>query len=40
VSAELEESGLYYAYATADGGGRVVFLPRSEVSSRLGGSAR
>jgi hypothetical protein len=29
VSAELEPPGLYYAYTTADGEGRVVFVPRS-----------
>jgi Tol biopolymer transport system component len=40
VSAELEPPGLSYAYATADGGGRVVFVPRAEVDRRLGGSAR
>jgi hypothetical protein len=40
VSAELEPPGLAYAYATPDGGGRVVFVPRSEVDRRLGGSAR
>jgi Tol biopolymer transport system component len=38
VSAELESAGLYYAYATADGGGRAVFVPRAEVERRLGGS--
>ncbi len=37
--AELEPPGLYYSYATADGGGRVVFLPRAEVLRRLGGSS-
>jgi hypothetical protein len=37
VSADLELAGLYYAYATADGGGRVVFMPRAEVLRRLGG---
>jgi Tol biopolymer transport system component len=31
VSAELEPPGLYYSYATAGGGGRVVFVPRSEL---------
>jgi dipeptidyl aminopeptidase/acylaminoacyl peptidase len=40
VLAELEPPGLSYAYATPDGGGRVVFVPRSEVDRRLGGSAR
>jgi hypothetical protein len=33
--AELEPAGLYYSYATADGSGRVVFVPRAEVASRL-----
>jgi Tol biopolymer transport system component len=35
VFAELEEPGLYYSYATEDGGGRVVLLPRAEVVRRL-----
>jgi WD40-like Beta Propeller Repeat len=30
VLAELEPAGLFYSYATPDGGGRVVFAPRSE----------
>jgi hypothetical protein len=30
VLAELEPTGLYYSYATRDGGGRVAFVPRSE----------
>jgi Tol biopolymer transport system component len=30
VLAELEPTGLYYSYATGDGGGRVAFLPRAE----------
>ena len=30
VLAELEPTGLYYSYATGDGGGRVTFLPRAE----------
>jgi hypothetical protein len=34
--ADLEPSGLYYSYATSDGGGRVVFVPRSEVVRQLG----
>ena len=29
--ADLEPTGLYYSYATADGGGRIVFVPRSEL---------
>jgi Tol biopolymer transport system component len=36
VLAELEEPGLYYSYATEDGSGRVVLLPRAEVVRRLG----
>jgi hypothetical protein len=31
VSAELEPPGLYYSYAIPGGGGRVVFVPRSEL---------
>ena len=34
--ADLEPSGLYYSYATADGGGRVVFVPRADIVRRLG----
>ncbi len=30
VHADLEQAGLYYSYGTADGGGRVAFMPRSE----------
>ena len=33
--AELEAAGLYYAYWTADGTGRVTFMPRAEVAARL-----
>ena len=33
VLADLEPSGLYYAYRTKDGGGRVVFVPRSQLLS-------
>ena len=40
VRADLEAPGLYYAYATRDGGARVVFMPRSEVLQKLAGSAR
>jgi dipeptidyl aminopeptidase/acylaminoacyl peptidase len=29
--ADLEPPGLYYSYATGDGGGRVVFVPRAEL---------
>ena len=36
VSADLDASGLYYSYATAGGGGRVVFVPRAEIDRRLG----
>jgi Tol biopolymer transport system component len=35
--ADLETPGLYYSYATGDGGGRVVFLSRSELLQQLGG---
>ncbi len=35
VLADLEPNGLYYSYATADGGGRVVFAPRSMLSQHL-----
>jgi WD40 repeat protein len=37
VAAELEPLGLYFSHATAAGGGRVVFMPRSEVDQKLGG---
>jgi hypothetical protein len=40
VSAELEPPGLSYAYATVDGGGRVVFVPHAEIVRRLDGGAR
>jgi hypothetical protein len=30
VLAELESTGLYYSYASGDGGGRIAFLPRAE----------
>ena len=36
VLADLEPPGLYYSYATGDGGGRVVFVPRSELLRQLG----
>ena len=29
--ADLEPPGVYYSYATADGGGRIVFVPRAEL---------
>jgi hypothetical protein len=37
VLADLEAPGLYYSYTTAGRGGRLVFLPRSEVVQKLGG---
>jgi hypothetical protein len=33
--ADLESSGLYYSYATLDGRGRIVFLPRAELVQQL-----
>jgi Tol biopolymer transport system component len=39
VRADLEPPGLYYAYATRNGGSRIVFMPRSEVLQKLAGSA-
>ena len=36
VLADLEPAGLYYSYATAGGGGRLVLMPRAEVVRRLG----
>jgi hypothetical protein len=36
VLAEIEAPGLYYSYATREGRGRLVFVPRSEVERRLG----
>jgi Tol biopolymer transport system component len=33
--ADLEPAGLYHAYATPEGGGRLVFVPRAEVVRRL-----
>ena len=35
VFAELEPPGLYYAYNAADGSGRVVLLPRSDLVAQL-----
>jgi Tol biopolymer transport system component len=35
--ADLETPGLYYSYATGDGGGRVVFLARAELLQQLSG---
>ena len=34
VLADLEPPGLYYSYTTKDGGGRAVFVPRSELALR------
>jgi Tol biopolymer transport system component len=36
VLAELEPPGLYYSYATAEGGGRIVFVPRAQLEQQLG----
>jgi hypothetical protein len=38
VLADLEPVGLYYSYATADGGGRAVLVPQSELLQQLGGA--
>jgi Tol biopolymer transport system component len=38
--ADLEPPGLYSSYATGDGGGRVVFMPRSELVPQLDGGSR
>lgn len=38
--ADLEPPGLYYSYATADGRGRLVFVPRSELERQLGSDER
>jgi hypothetical protein len=38
VLAGLEPPGLYYSYATPDGGGRLVFVPRDELLRQLGGA--
>lgn len=35
VLADLEPPGLYYSFATGDGGARVVFLPRSNLRRQL-----
>jgi hypothetical protein len=40
VLTDLESPGLYYSYATGDGGGRVVFVPRAELERRLAEGAR
>ena len=37
VFADLEAPGLYYSYATPEGSGRVVFIPRSELLGDSGG---
>jgi WD40 repeat protein len=39
VLADLEPPGLYYSYATDEGGGRAVFVPRAEVLRRIGGGS-
>jgi hypothetical protein len=36
VFAEIEAPGLYYSYATREGRGRLVFVPRPEIERRLG----
>jgi Tol biopolymer transport system component len=36
VRADLEPTGLYFSYATAGGGGRLVLMPRADVNRRLG----
>jgi WD40 repeat protein len=36
VLADLEPTGLYYSYVTDEGGGRVVFVPRSSLFSATG----
>src|SRR5207237_1222398 len=38
VRADLEPAGLYFSYATAGGGGRLVLMPRAEIQRRFGGS--
>jgi Tol biopolymer transport system component len=35
ILADLEPPGLYYSFATADGGGRVVFVPRPALVAQL-----
>jgi hypothetical protein len=37
VLGELEAPGLYYSYATIDGGGEVAFMARAEILQKLGG---
>lgn len=37
VLAELEAPGLYYSYATTNGGGQVAFMPRAEILQKLSG---
>jgi WD40-like Beta Propeller Repeat len=37
VRAALEAPGLYYSYATGDGGGQVAFMPRVDILQKLGG---
>jgi hypothetical protein len=36
VLADLEPAGLYYSYMTDEGGGRVVFVPRSGLLQTIG----
>jgi Tol biopolymer transport system component len=36
VLADLEPAGLYYSYVTDEGGGRVVFVPRSNLLQAMG----
>jgi Tol biopolymer transport system component len=36
VLADLEPTGLYFSYAVAAGGGRLVLMPREEIERRLG----
>ena len=38
--ADLEPTGLYNSYATPDGGGRLAFVPRTELDRALEGGAR
>jgi Tol biopolymer transport system component len=39
VLADLEPAGLYYSYASSDGGRRVDFLPCAELLRKLGGAS-
>jgi TolB protein len=40
VLADLEAPGLYYSYVDSSGQGRLVFLPRSELTARFASSAQ